>query len=129
MNEPIWVIEAVVESVHSILLSAHGGGMGVRDRGLLQSALSRVKQEFTYHPETSIVNLAAAYSFGIAKNHPFVDGNKRTAFTVGALFLELNGFTLDASEVDAAIQFNRLASGEISEEDLARWFETHCAKL
>ena len=84
-----------------MLLSEHGGGTGVRDKDLLTSALARPKQKFSYDTDATLFDLAAAYSFGIAKNHPFVDGNKRTAFTIGTLFLELNGLTLNATEVEA----------------------------
>ena len=111
-----------------MLLAEHGGGSGVRDRGLLDSALARPKQKYAYEPDTSIFALAAAYSFGIAKNHPFVDGNKLTAFVTGTLFLELNGYTLNASEPGTAIAFEKLASGQLEENELAGWFEEHCIK-
>lgn len=125
MKDPIWVLDEVVHAVHTMLLAEHGGGNGVRDKSLLDSALARPKQKFTYEPEASVFVLAAAYSFGIAKNHPFIDGNKRTAFTIGSLFLEINGYKLEASEPDAAIIFESLAANEIGEDALARWFEKH----
>ena len=129
MKEPAWILDDVAQAVHSMLLAEHGGGSGIRDRALLDSALVRAKQKYTYESETSIFELAAAYSFGIAKNHPFVDGNKRTAFTIGTLFLEINGYVLAAPEPEAAITFENLASGQLDEIQLAKWFETHCGKV
>ncbi len=128
MNEPIWILEDIVQAVHSMLLVQHGGGSGIREEALLDSALARAKQKYTYEPGISIFVLAAAYSFGIAKNHPFVDGSKRTAFTIGTLFLEINGFNLGAPEPDAAIIFEKSASGQLDEAELAEWFEAHCTK-
>lgn len=128
MKQPVWVLDEAVQALHSILLAEHGGGTGVRDKSLLDSALARPKQKFAYEPEIPIFVLAAAYSFGIAKNHPFVDGNKRTAFTVGTLFLEINGYILQASEPEAAITFEKLAAGQIGETELAKWFEKHCVE-
>ena len=128
MTEPAWVLDDVVQAVHSMLLAEHGGGSGIRNEALLDSALARPKQKHGYEPDTPIFVLAAAYSFGIAKNHPFVDGNKRTAFTIGTLFLELNGYTLGAPEPIAAITFEKLASGQLDEAELADWFEEHCTK-
>ena len=129
MREPVWVLDKIVESVHSMLLAEHGGGTGMRDKTLLDSALARAKQKFSYDSDVSIFDLAAAYSFGIAKNHPFVDGNKRTAFTIGTLFLEINGFKLNATEVDATITFENLATDILNETDLSLWFEKHCIKV
>jgi len=123
VKEPTWVLDEVVRAIHAMLIAEHGGGNGIRDSALLDSALARSKQKLVYETKSSIFELAAAYSFGIAKNHPFIDGNKRTAFTIGALFLELNGFILDAPEANAAITFERLASGKIKEGELAHWFE------
>ncbi len=128
MKEPTWVLDDVVQAVHSLLLAEHGGGTGIRDEALLDSALSRPKQKFSYDSRSSLFELAAAYSFGIAKNHPFIDGNKRTAFTIGTLFLELNGYRLAAPEAVAAIAFESLASGKLTEDKLAAWFKEHCSK-
>lgn len=123
MLKPNWVLDEIAFSVHQMLLSEHGGGTGIRDKSLLESALSRPKQRYEYEPESTIFSLAAAYSFGISKNHPFVDGNKRTALAVGAIFLEINGFTLAASEAETVIIFEQLASGNITETELSGWFE------
>ena len=129
MREPVWVLDEIVESVHSMLLAEHGGGSGIRDKALLDSALARAKQKFSYDSDVSIFDLAAAYSFGIAKNHPFVDGNKRTAFTIGTLFLEINGFKLNATEVDATITFENLATDIINENELSSWFKKYSIKV
>ena len=129
MKEPVWVLGPIIQAVHSTLLADHGGGTGIRDLALLDSAVARAKQKLAYEPEASVHVLAAAYSYGIAKNHPFFDGNKRTAFTIGALFLELNGYVLNATEPDAAITFEQLAAGKINEAELAAWFEQQSSKF
>ncbi len=122
MREPAWVLQKIVIAVHQMLLAEHGGATGIRDQALLESALNRPQQRFTYDDETSIFDLAASYSYGLAKNHPFVDGNKRIALTTGSIFLELNGYSLNASEPETVIVFQQLADGELTEEDLADWF-------
>ncbi|MBL4583776.1 MAG: type II toxin-antitoxin system death-on-curing family toxin [Pseudomonadales bacterium] len=129
MKEPGWVLGSVIDAVHTMLLAEHGGGTGTRDKALLGSAVARAQQKVSYEPDTSIFLFAAAYSYGIAKNHPFVDGNKRTAFTVGTLFLELNGYMLNAPEANAALIFEQLAAGQLDELELARWFELHSSNL
>ena len=123
MKEPVWVLEKVVVSVHQILLAEHGGSSGIRDEALLSSALMRPKQRFAYEPGSSLFELAASYAYGLARNHPFTDGNKRTAFTVAALFLELNGVLFDAPEPEVVLFFEGLASGSIAEHELAAWFK------
>jgi death-on-curing protein len=126
MIEPRWVLEDVTLAVHQILLAEHGGSPGIRDKSLLDSALARPKQRLAYEPHSTLFELAASYSFGIAKNHPFIDGNKRVALAVGAAFLELNGFELDAPEPEAVIVFEQLAAGNIAEAELAAWFKRSC---
>ena len=128
MKEPTWVLDEIVQAAHSLLLTEHGGNTGIRDTALLESALSRPKQKFNYDPNSTIFELAAAYSFGIAKNHPFVDGNKRTAFTISVLFLELNSYRLVAPEPLAEVAFEDLAAGNLSEESLANWFKEYTSK-
>ena len=123
MNEPIWVLDQVVISVHKMLLSEHGGSPGLRDQSLLDSALARPRQLFSYAPESSIFELAASYGFGLARNHPFIDGNKRIAFTIAAIFLELNGFSFHAPESEVVIIFENLASGDFAEHELADWLK------
>jgi len=122
MKEPVWVLDEVILAVHSLVLSEHGGESGIRDSALLASALARPKQKFNYEPDISMFELAASYSFGLARNHPFIDGNKRVAFTTGVLFLELNGYILKASEPEAVIIFESLADSKIDETELAQWF-------
>jgi len=122
MKEPMWLKHNVVSHVHNLLLAEHGGPSGTREESLLQSALDRPKNKFSYEPHCSLHDLAAAYTFGIAKNHPFVDGNKRTAFVCGALFLELNGFVVTASEADTVVAMESVAAGRLDELQLAEWF-------
>lgn len=121
MTEPRWVLDSVVISVHQVLIAEHGGRPGIRDKGLLDSALARPRQRFFYEPQATLFDLAAAYGYGLAKNHPFVDGNKRAALAVASIFLEINGFSLNAPEPEAVIIIEQLASGELSEIALAKW--------
>lgn len=122
MPEPIWIRDDVVLAIHRRQLAEHGGGEGLRDAGLLASALARPKNLLSYSdPPPDLVLLAASYAWGIARNHPFVDGNKRTAYVVCRTFLRLNGQDLDASQEDKYRTFLRLAEGRLAEEDLAGW--------
>jgi death-on-curing protein len=114
MSEPIWIEDALVFAIHDRQLAEHGGAEGVRDESLLHSALARPLNQLLY-TGADIVDLAAKYTAGIVQNHPFVDGNKRTGFVVGVLFLELNGFRFTASEPDAAQAVLELAAGTIDE--------------
>jgi len=129
VNEPVWVLDNVVVAVHQILLAEHGGTPGIRDKALLNSALKKPEQRFAYEPESSIFELVASYSFGLANNHPFIDGNKRTAFTVTAIFLELNGILLDVPEPEVVIFFENLAAGNLTEDELAEWLSGHCIAM
>lgn len=104
------------------MLATHGGASGVRDLGMLESALGRAQNRYAYEG-SAIPRLAADYAFGIARNHPFVDGNKRTAFMSAYTFLGLNGFSFEASEAEVVVTILALAAGELSECDLAAWFE------
>lgn len=122
MQEPLWVREDVVLAIHRRQIAEHGGDDGVRDTGLLQSALSKPQNLFHYgDPPPDLSALAASYAFGIARNHPFVDGNKRTAFVVCRLFLKLNGFDLNAPQEQKYQIFMDLAAGKLSENNLAEW--------
>jgi len=123
MKEPIWILSETVTTLHQLLIAEHGGLLGIRDKRLLESALARPQQCFAYVNDCDLFNLAAAYSTGIVKNHPFIDGNKRVAFTVGTTFLELNGYELHAPDSDVVILFESLASGQITENALAQWFK------
>ena len=125
MKEPKWLKHNVVSHVHNLLLAEHGGPGGTRDDALLTSALDRPKNKFGYEAECTLHDLASAYTFGIARNHPFVDGNKRTAFVCGALFLELNGFTVTASEPDTVVTMEAVAAGTIDELQLAEWYRSN----
>ena len=118
------MLREVVFLLHAQSLAEHGGSEGVRDEGLLDSALGRPQNLFAYGQPT-LFALAASYAFGLVKNHPFIDGNKRTAFVVATTFLELNGYGFRASEVDAAVQMLALAAGEMSEGDFAAWMKTN----
>lgn len=122
----IWVAPGVAEAAHLEQLAEHGGGEGVRDARLLDSAMARAPNLAAYG-EPDAAALAAAYAFGIARNHPFVDGNKRTAAVVSETFLALNGYTLEASDAELVVAFLALAAGELSEDELADWFRGHLA--
>jgi death-on-curing protein len=126
--EPIWVDKTEVLVIHDRQLAEHGGSAGVRDESLLESALARPRNFLAYSEESvSLYRLAAAYSSGISSNHPFVDGNKRTALVVSYLFLALNGVEIKAAREDAYLTFLGLAEGVVSEDELARWFAEHDA--
>ena len=121
MSEWNWVSLETAENLHLEQLSEHGGGDGVRDPGSFESAMMR-PQNLAAYGEPDAAALAAAYAFGIAKNHPFVDGNKRTALVVSLLFLAKNGWRVISSDAELLAIFLDLAAGEISEEELAAWF-------
>jgi len=110
-----------VIAIHDRLLALHGGAAGVRDRGLLESALARPRQHHAYADSPDIAEMAALYTAGVVRNHPFVDGNKRTGFLIGVLFLELNGFEFDASEEDATQAVTSLAAGTLDEAGYSAW--------
>jgi death-on-curing protein len=120
MSEPEWLDTTIVLDVHAEQLALFGGAEGVRDIGLLESALARPLNKFAYG-ETDLAALAAAYAFGIARNHPFVDGNKRAAFASIIVFLGLNEIDFDVPAEAATAIILSLAAGEVSEESLARW--------
>lgn len=125
MSEPVWIDERDTIALHDRLLALDGGATGVRDVGLLNSALARPQQLHAYGDRPDTVELAAAYTAGIVRNHPFVDGNKRTGFVVGVLFLEMNGYRLTASEEDATQAVLGLASGTIDESAFAAWMRAN----
>ena len=127
MSEPKWLLTDFVIAVHGMLLAEHGGPSGVRDKVMLESALARPLNKYHYEPATSICELASAYSYGIAMNHPFVDGNKRTALMAGIVFLEINDVHLISSEAETAAVFEALAAGKLTEEELGRWFGERCS--
>lgn len=123
MQEPLWVKKEVILLLHERQLSEHGGGSGVRDMGLLESALGKPQNLFAYSDgQVDLASMAASYAYGIANNHPFVDGNKRTALVASFLFLRKNGFRVMTQETENYSLFFGLAAGEIFEEELAAWF-------
>jgi death-on-curing protein len=128
VKEPVWIDERDALALHDRLLALHGGAVGLRDDGLLKSALARPQQHFAYAESADIVGMAAAYTWGIVRNHPFVDGNKRTGFVVGVLFLELNGYRFNASEEDAAQMVLELASGNLDEAGYIAFLRAHGAR-
>lgn len=124
----IWVELRVAKAAHGEQLNEHGGGDGVRDATLLESAMAR-PQNLAQYGEPDPAALAASYAYGIARNHPFVDGNKRTAAVVSETFLMLNGYVLTASDAELAVVFVALAAGELTEEELADWFRAHLSDV
>jgi len=124
MKEPVWVFREVVLMLHEQSLAQFGGLAGVRDEGLLDSALGKPLNLFAYG-KPSLFDLAASYAYGLVKNHPFIDGNKRTGFIVGVTFLELNGLRFGASEVDATVRTLALAAGEMSEPAYSAWLKAN----
>lgn len=123
--EWVWVTREVTLAVHDEQLAEHGGGTGLRDLGLLESALARPENLAAYVPDVDAAALAAACAFGIARNHPFVDGNKRTAFVVLELFLELNGYGLQADDAECVATMLALAEGTLGDEELTEWVRRH----
>jgi len=119
----IWITPAVIRAVHEEQLAEHGGPVGLRDEGLLASALARPQQLAAYG-EPDAAALAAAYGFGLARNHPFLDGNKRTAFVAAELFLRLNGWSLSAEDADCVLTMLSLAAGDIDEASFATWIRS-----
>ena len=127
MKEPEWVTLPIVVAIHDEQLAVHGGSSGLRDHALLESALGRPLNKWSYE-QAELPELAAAYAYGLARNHPFVDGNKRTALLTLYTFLGLNGVDFVVPEADAAAIILSLAAGEVSEESLARWIRDNWPK-
>jgi death-on-curing protein len=127
-REPVWITRGVLDAIHDSQLREHGGSAGVRDEGLLDSAMNRPRNKHAYDEEDMSV-LAAAYAFGIAKNHAFVDGYKRTAFVTAALFLAVNGHDLTAPEPEVVDVMNRLAGGKLTEAAFAEWVKAHITRV
>lgn len=124
MKELIWMNAADAVIAHDLEIAAHGGSIGIRDEGLLESAMARAENIWTYAENPpSLATLAAAYAAGISSNHPFMDGNKRTALVVSFAFLDVNGCEVVASQEDAYLAIFGLAAGDLTEEQLAHWFE------
>ena len=128
MKEPIWIDEQDALTIHERLLLRHGGAGGVRDQRLLESALARPRQLYAYGDAPDLIDMAAAYTVGIVRNHPLVDGNKRAGFVVGVLFLELNGQDFVASEAEAAVAVLELAAGTLDQSGFAAWLRDNVRK-
>jgi death on curing protein len=129
-QEPMWVRQEVVLAIHARQVAEHGGADGIRDMGLLTSALDRPRNLLAYaDPPPDVPALASAYAFGIVRNHPFVDGNKRTAYVMCRTFLALNGHDLEATAADKYTTFLQLAEGSITEGEFADWLRRHLARI
>jgi death on curing protein len=124
-REPIWLTRTIVDAIHDDQLREHGGLPGIRDETVLESALARPQQKWHYVPATDTPMLAAAYPFGLVKNHPYRDGNKRIGFLAMVTFLGLNGHELDATDAEVVDEIVALAEGSVSEEALADWIRRH----
>ena len=127
-KEPRWLTRAIIEAIHTDQIRQHGGSFGVRDAGLLESALDRPRNRWHYEPEAALSELGAAYAYGIAKNHPFIDGNKRAAFEAMYVFMGLNGWRIRASEDEVVSTMVGVAAGAINEASLADWLEEHTVR-
>lgn len=129
MATPRWVPRLVVDAAHLDQLREHGGLPGIREENALEAALARPQQKAHYEPDTDLAELAAAYAFGLAKAHPFNDGNKRTAFLTAVIFLGLNGKDLDATEAEVVQAMTALAAGSLTETAMAKWIRERLVRL
>ncbi|HTE65512.1 MAG TPA: type II toxin-antitoxin system death-on-curing family toxin [Candidatus Binatia bacterium] len=129
MAEPRWLTRPIVELIHFEQLAEHGGRRGIRDENLLESAIGRPRHLWSYKSDASLTELAASLCIGLVRDHPFVDGNKRTGFLATYAFLSINGFELTATEDEAASTIDGVASGTFSESELATWLAAHTRPL
>lgn len=127
-EEPLWLSRIAVEALHHDQLQEHGGLPGLRDENALESALARPRQRWAYEPESGLASLAAAYAFGLARSHPFNDGNKRIAFLAMAVFLGINDVELDIAEEEVVAVMLDLARGDLGEQALADWLRRHLGR-
>jgi death-on-curing protein len=127
VKEPIWLDSQDLYVLHNQLLARFGGLEGIRDEGLLESALDRPVQKFQYEQESTLPELAASYTYGIARNHPFFDGNKRSSLLAAIVFLEINGMKFNATEEEAVLETIALAAGERTEKEYASWLTKNSA--
>ncbi len=125
MKEPRWLDALMIRAIHTSQIREHGGSIGLRDKDLLESALARPRHRFQHQPDADLSDLAASLGFGLARNHPFVDGNKRVAFQSMYVFLSLNGLRIDADEPDVVHTVLSLAAGDLREPELAEWLRRH----
>lgn len=127
MNEPTWLSRKIVDTIQFDQIQQHGGSSGIRDEGVLESALARPLNKLAYEPESDLASLAAAYGYGLATNHAYVDGNKRVAFMAMYVFLGLNGQEVEASQHEVIELMLAVAGGRLEETGLARWIREHTA--
>lgn len=128
-DKPRWLTREMIDLIHAAQVREHGGGRGVRDERLIESALARPRNRWEYEPDSDLCALTAAYGFGLAKNHGFVDGNKRVAFVAMYVFLGLNGLDIEAPEPEAVVVMTEVAAGARSEEQLANWLRERTIPL
>ena len=128
-REPKWLTREHVEAIHELVLAQHGGLRGVRDAGALESAIGRPQHRWHYEDDADVAACAAVYGVGLARNHAFADGNKRTAFVTMATFLAINGGTLTAGEADAVATMLAVATGGMTERQLAQWIRDNSSKI
>jgi len=129
VKQPHWIDVRDVRTLHEKLIATHGGAAGIRDEGLLASALARPRQQFAYADPADLIAMAAAYTCGIVRNHPFIDGNRRVGFVIGILFLEINGYRFGAPQEEAAQAVIALAEGSLDESAYARFLQQNLAPL
>ncbi len=129
MDEPVWISKQAVLALHDEQLAEHGGSGGIRDENLLDSALAKPKNVFAYDDEPDLFRLAASYAYGIARNHAFVDGNKRIALVISVLFLNRNGWDITLAKAEEYDMFLGLGEGSVSEDELAAWFRKHAVPM
>jgi death on curing protein len=123
-EEPTWVPRTAIEAAHADQIRAHGGQLGLRDEGLLDSAIARAQNRWRYEPDSDLATLAAAYGYGLIKNHPFLDGNKRIGFVTANMFLILNGHEIEAPEPQVVDITLRVADGSLEETEFATWIRS-----
>jgi death on curing protein len=129
MTTPVWISARLARIIHDDQIAQHGGSSGIRDENLFLASLDRPRNLLAYGESPTLFDLAAAYAYGVAKNHPFIDGNKRTAFALMAVFLELNGYSIDAPEMEVVSMIERLATDLEDQESIALWLQTRAIKL
>lgn len=127
-KEPRWLDRAMVVAIHADQIQQHGGLHGIRDPAALESALGRARNRWSYEPEVTLEGVAASYGFGVTRNHPFADGNKRTGFQVMYVFLGLNGWRIQAKDEEVVQLMEGVASGSVTETALAAWLGEHMAR-
>ena len=127
MKEPKWLLQSVIETIHDMQIAEHGGLSGIRDAGLLESSLARAKNLYEYD-NANLFDLASAYAFALVRNHPFNDGNKRTAFLAAYIFLANNGINFNAAETETTAIIISLAAGEINQPQFAQWLKSHATQ-